>query len=152
MFLLVLLLQPFLFSHDVAMANFDIHHKDEKLTLTVSMDKEDFENLYPEKDQAAVDLTQEDEFVQKYLDEHFYLVVNGQKINFILEEVSKDYHHYDMVFLSHEKVEQAIHYIQLKNTCLIEVEDHSNVVNFQINDTNRTFRLHEGRTRIEVEY
>ncbi len=151
--ILMLLIQPFVFFHDFAMANFEIDQKDDVLILQVKIDKENLENLYHKKDGETADLNKVGEFVQKYLKEHFYLVVDQQKIDFNLQDMSTDKYFYNIALSSQNKVTQSIRYIQLKNTCLIdEIDNHSNVVNFKLNEKYRTFRLHEGRIRIEVKY
>lgn len=149
----ILLLQPFLFYHDIAMANFEINQVEDVLMMEVKMDKEDLEDLYTTKDKETIDLTEEDKLIQEYLDKHFYLVVNEEKINFKLQDISKDDYFYIVKLASENRIEQTIRHIQLKNTCLIDdVDDHSNIVSFQLNDRYRTFRLHESRIRIEVRY
>lgn len=150
---LIFLVHFFAFSHDVAIANFEISQDEDLLMLEVKIDKEDLENIYVEKDGEKIDLIKENKFVQEYLDKHFYLVVDRQKINFHLQDISKDNYFYSIKLTSENKIAQFINHIQLKNTCLIDtVDKHSNIVSFQLNDKYRTFRLHEGRIRVEVKY
>jgi len=52
-----------------------------------------------------------------------------------------------------KKIPKKIQNIQVKNTILIDtVEKHSNILHFQLNDSERTFRLHKERVETFVEY
>jgi len=52
-----------------------------------------------------------------------------------------------------KKIPQNIQNIQVKNTILIDtVEKHSNILTFQLHDSERTFRLHKERIETLVEY
>lgn len=150
---LIFILQSLFFYHDVAVANFEIDQVNSKLIMNVKMDKEDLESVYLLKNDENIDLTNEINLVQNYLDQNFYLVINKEKINFNIKGISKDKYFYSIDLESQNKVEEIIHHIQLKNTCLLkQVDKHSNIVSFQINDKFRMFRMHEGRVRIELRY
>ncbi len=153
MLLFLFLLQFFALDHDFVMANFEVNQEKEGLTLAIKMDKENLENLFYKQEGKKIELTVEDGFIQNYLDEHFYLLVNDQKINFTLQEISTNEYFYKLKLSSQFQPKEVIRHIQLKNTCLIEeVYNHSNIVNFQVNGKYRTFRLHKGRVRIAVDY
>ena len=153
MLVFILLSHFFSFNHDFAMANFQISQEKEGLVLNIKMDKENLENIYRNKEGKKNETTIGDDFIQKYLDEHFILMVNDKKVNFHLQGVSTNKYFYKIEFSSLNKFKEIIHKVQLKNTCLIDdVDNHSNLVNFKFNGKERTFRLHESRVRIDLEY
>jgi len=153
LFLILLVFQSFVFDHDFDIANFEVSQKGDRLNLQIKMDKEDLESLYATPQKELVDLTKAHQFIDGYLEEHFNLVVNDQKVNFQLKEISKETNFYYLALDSKRKITQIIRHIQLTNTCLIEQDNkHSNIVSFNINEKYRTFRMHKDRVRIVVKY
>jgi len=153
MLFLILLLQPFNFVHDVALATFNIQQEDKFLILNIKLDKEDLENILQTGATKTADLTKETKLLQQYVNQHFYLLVNDQKVNFQVELISQNDYFYHIQLSSNNEFEEFIRNVQLKNTCLIEtVQGHSNIVNFNINEKSRSFRMHKDRKRIEVQY
>lgn len=47
---------------------------------------------------------------------------------------------------------QNIETISVENTCLIEVPNHSNIIQLDLNDQTKDFRMHKGRTEISISY
>ena len=45
---------------------------------------------------------------------------------------------------------QRIKSIQVKNTCLIAVPNHSNIIQLNLNDASHDFRMHQERTEIRL--
>jgi len=153
MLLLILLLQPCNFVHDIAMAVFNIELNDKLLTLNIKLDKEDLEGLLSVDTENEIDLTHEVSLVQEYVDKNFYLLTNDLKVNFRVESISKNDYFYHVKMISINQFEEVISSFQLKNTCLVEtVNGHSNIINFKLNEQSRSFRMHKGRQRIEVQF
>jgi len=151
--LFLLLLPSFMLVHEFEMTNFEVSKQADILHLRVKMDKEDLESIYTQKSASETDLTKKYAAISEYLNEHFVLVVNNQKINFKLKDLSTSGDFYDLSLISPTIPIPIIQHIKLTNTCLLESSlKHANIVSFDLNEKYRTFRLHKDRTSIEVAY
>jgi len=50
------------------------------------------------------------------------------------------------------EVKDKIQSIDLQNTCLLNIDNHSNIIEFRIDDTERDFLMNEKRTTISIFY
>jgi len=98
-------------------------------------------------------LSQESKFIAGYLAEHLALTVNQRKVDFELQQFTNKAGQYHAVLTSSSPVANDVRQIRLKNTSFLEGQHgHYCLVNFDLNGKYRTFRLHEGRTAIELNY
>ena len=78
--------------------------------------------------------------------------INNKHKSFKINEIQLkgELYHIECIL---KKIPKNIRNIQVKNTILIDtVEKHSNILNFNLNGTERTFRLHKERVETVVEY
>ncbi len=131
--------------HDVPVATFTIYQEANTLKLDVNFDVGD---LSDELDKKPTDITAE--LVEIYLKEHTEFSFDGEPKTISVKELKKKRGHLiaqsvfntdDMDFTN----------IRLKNTFLVEVEDHSNVFEIRLYGQERDFRMHKDRTIIEVQ-
>jgi len=132
--------------HDVAIATFSVSEVEGQLILQVSLDAED---LYSASTviSKSVDLKS----LQEYLSAHVTFKFNGQDVKFKVTEYKTIRDHIQLT-ATFETAPQQIHVVQVSNTCLIEVPNHSNIIQLDLNGKSRDFRMHKGRTEISVEY
>lgn len=142
----VLLWGSLLATHDVAIAIFQLTESNNEVELAISLDAEDF--LLSSK-MAMQDLNVET--IQSYLRDHLVFHFGDDVIAFTISEVK--------IKLDHIKINggfgtmnQEIKSIKIKNTCMIDVPKHSNIIQIDLNHKSRDFRMHKGRTIIDLEY
>lgn len=131
--------------HDVPAATFTVALDATPWTLEVELDRADVARaLVP----AGVDLRT----LSAYLTEHTGWVADGRELALALCTMRADHHH---LRLRGEiaGAAGAIERLEVKNTCLLEVEaEQSNTVILVRDGAERGFRLHGGRRRVVVEY
>jgi len=136
--------------HDVAIANFDIFQKENSIQLEIVMDKESVEKSLKECLKGEVDFNRKN--ISQYLNEKSTWEFNDDVVELEVINISKDelFYHIKCQFKNDLDV---IKKIKIRNTCLLEkTKNHSNIMNFHLNNKMRTFRMHKGRKKILVEY
>ena len=134
-------------THDVTIAMFRISESTAGLALDVTLDVEDFCN-----DQKINNSELSVQNLQTYLNRNTSFQFNQEKAAAILV---KDF----TIVNDHIKIKcdlgnnrMNIRSLNIQNTCLINVAKHSNIIQIDLNETFRDFRMHKGRTEIVVEY
>ena len=79
-------------------------------------------------------------------------IVNDKRKSFKIKKIEAEGELYFIECIV-KRTPKNIQNIRVKNTILIDTaEDHSNVLNFELNGLERTFRLHRARVETVVEY
>jgi len=133
-------------AHDVPVATFRITASAAVVNLDITFDLEDFsESLDIEAREVNL------KNVQTYLQENTNFQFNGQVANFKISEVEiiRDHIQAKGTF---GRIDKNIKTIKVENTCLINVTRHSNVIQIDLNNLSRDFRMHKKRTVIKLEY
>ncbi len=129
-------------AHDIALAIYEISKEKNTLKITIKIDKEDLENI------VAIQKTS----INKYLKNNMEWEINNKNKSLKIKEIQLEGELYHVECIL-KRIPKNIQNIQVKNTILIDtVEKHSNVLNFNLNDTERTFRLHKERVETFFEY
>jgi len=145
--LLVMFLNNTLFPiHDVPVAIFHITQSTDIVNLDINFDLEDYSETLDIKS-TEVNI----ENVQCYLDEHTCFRFNTQMAIIKISEV-KIVRDHIRVKGSFGKVEKNISSIEIKNTCLNNVFRHSNVIQVDLNNSSKDYRMHKKRTKINLSY
>jgi len=133
-------------AHDVPVATFRITASHAIINLDVSLDLEDFsESLDIEISEVNL------KNVQTYLQENTSFQFNDQVANFKITEVKiiRDHIQAKGTF---GRVAKNIKTIKVENTCLIDVARHSNVIQVDLNNQSKDYRMHKKRTEIRLAY
>jgi len=133
-------------THDVTMAMFRISESEEGIELDVTLDLEDYCN-----DRNTVASALNLKGFQSYLDRNIILKFNNNKATLKLKEFNIEKDHI-RVKGNLGKLNAKINSIEIRNTCLINIVKHSNIIQIDLNDRFRDFRMHKERTVILVEY
>jgi len=134
-----------LMEHDVAVATFTIYQDADSLRLDVNFDVHDISDALKKKPN---DITAE--MVETYLNDHTEFRFDGERKTLSVKELKKKRGHL-IVQLEFKTAGLEFSNIQLRNTCLIEVEEHSNLLEIRLNNQERDFRMDKNRTYIEVQ-
>lgn len=132
--------------HDVPVATFHITASKAIINLDITFDLEDFTESLEIKT-TEVNLKN----VQAYLDENTSFQFNDQVANFKMTEVKivRDHIKARGTF---GKVEKNIRTIKVENTCLNNVLRHSNIIQIDLNNQSKDYRMHKKRTVISLAY
>lgn len=132
--------------HDIAIAMFRISQSEARLTLDISLDANDLATALG-KTEEEINLS----MVQTYIAQHTQFEFNSMKNDIHLLELKKVREHL-LIKGEFLKGVNSIEEIHIQNTCLIDIPNHSNIIQVQVNDGLRDFRMHKERVKIEIEY
>ena len=142
LFTVLLLIAHTASAHDLALAIYTITKEKNTLKITIEIDKEDLENAV-QTDKISI---------KKYLKRNTAWAINGKSKRLKINQIHLDDELY-RIECTVKKKPKNIQNIQVENTILIDtVEKHSNILTFNLNDTERTFRLHKDRVETFFEY
>ena len=89
--------------------------------------------------------------MQKYLSENTSFQFNDQLLSLKLSEV-KIIRDHIRVKGSFGETQKEITTIKIENTCLNNIAHHSNVIQIDLNNESKDFRMHKRRTIIDLKY
>lgn len=132
--------------HDVAIARFHITEVDHSIQINISFDLEDFAGSLGVKN-SDVSL----ENMQTYLDRNTSFQFNTQVAYLKVSEVKtvRDHIRVKGIF---EAVTESVKTLTIENNCLIDVPNHSNIIQIDLNNRSRDYRMHNKRTVINLTY
>jgi sulfur relay (sulfurtransferase) DsrC/TusE family protein len=132
--------------HESISATFNVVKRGHVLMLEIDFDEENFIKFGASK---SLHISKED--FSKYLQKTTSWEFDGEIIIPQVLEIKYDGHHTKVIcFLSNYK--ENIRSVTIKNEFLINVKSHSNIVQLDINNTFKDYRLHKERRQIKVNY
>tara|TARA_B100000767_G_C19680667_1_gene499428 strand:+ start:696 stop:1157 length:462 start_codon:yes stop_codon:yes gene_type:complete len=132
--------------HESISATFNVVKRGHVLMLEIDFDEE---NLIKFGASQSIHISKED--FSKYLHKTTSWEFDGEIIIPQVLEIKYDEHHTKVIcFLS--KYKENIKSVKIKNEFLLNVESHSNIVQLDINNTFKDYRLHKERREIKVNY
>lgn len=132
--------------HDVSMATFRLSEYENGIELNISFDKDDYVRVNKLTDQnIAIDQFQD------YLNTTTCWTVNGKKQTIQVETISVKQDHVSATCRT-KTTTQPIQKLLVENEFLLDVQDQTNVVVFDLYGKSRGFRMHSGRREIVVTY
>ena len=133
-------------THDVPLAIFHIKKVENDIQLNISFDVEDFsESLSVKANQVDLD------FMQKYLNKNTNFQFNTEAISFKILTVKTVRDHIKVMGVF-DKTPHSIKSLKIKNNCLIDISNHSNIIQIDLNDQSKDFRMNKKRTVIHLNY
>lgn len=142
----ILLSKLFAPVHDVPIATFHITESNAVLKIDITFDLEDFSKSLNIKT-TEINL----ENVQNYLAKNTSFQFNDQVANLKISEV-KIVRDHIKVKGNFGKSEIIIKTIKVENSCLSNVPHHSNVIQIDLNNKSKDYRMHKKRTVINLKY
>ena len=133
-------------THDVPIAIFHITESNGLLEINITFDLEDFSKSTDIKT-SKINI----ESMENYLVQNTNFQFNSQvaKLKLSDMQIVRDHIKIKGIF---EKSTENISTIRIENTCLINVLRHSNVIQVDLNNESRDYRMHSKRTAIELKY
>jgi len=133
-------------THDTPLAMFHISQHENNIVVDVSFHLEDFAKS-AKVDESEVD----EEIVQKYMAEHANFRVNSKRTPFVLTHFSSKKNHI-RVKGNLEEINEQVKSIKFRNTCLIDVLGHENIIYINLNGTTKDYRMTRRKKVIRVRY
>lgn len=133
-------------AHDVPIAIFHITESNSILEIDITFDLDDF------SESLGINATELNAaYMQRYLNENTSFQFNTQVANLKISEMEIVRDHIE-VKGNFGKTIKNIKSIKIENTCLQNIRQHSNVIQIDLNDKSRDFRMHKKRTVIDIKY
>lgn len=139
----------FSWGHDIEASRFEITHKgNTDYSISIKMDRNDLINAMSSMGSGSLSI--EDQ-MKKYISKNFGLTFNGTNVEI---ELNKVQYETEMIFIYGKLVTKVskVRNVEIFNSCLQGLEDQNNIVEFDMNDKIRSFRLTNERTRTKFEY
>jgi len=143
-FLLVFFSNSLNLMHDVPLAKFHITESNARVQITIFFDVEDFSeslNINAEEVNRSK--------MQNYLDKHTSFQFNTQVTKLNVSEVSIVRDHIKVKGIFNKKGTD-IKTIKIENTCLNNISSHSNIIQIDLNNQSKDYRMHKKRTVINL--
>ncbi len=132
-------------SHDIQVATFKIYEENSKVLLQVYMEAEDVAQTLD----LNID-TITTEVLKKYLEQHTRFFFNQVPQKYDINQVDLDHKHLTITAQFSSPPEDLNH-IELHNSCLLEIEDQSNVIELRLNNQEKDFLMNKFRTVIHIQ-
>jgi len=144
--LLILALFSSQINHDIQVAYFKIYSDLDALIIEVNFEIEDLTGELSAS-QSEIDLY----ILKSYLDKNFNLKING--IEAILNVVGYSIKAKHLKLNCRvDSIQKNISHLEINNTCLLAIKNHSNVIDIILNNKERSFLMNEERTEISVNF
>lgn len=141
--IILLLLFSRSISHDVQVAYYKIYQETSMLNIEFVFENEDITGV--------LESPMSDEDLQEYISSHFSISINDNPQNLIYNNFKiKGSHIYIVAAIPN--VTEKISTINISNTCLLNIEDQSNIVNLRLHEQERDFLMNKDRTSIRITY
>jgi len=132
--------------HDIQIAIFKIQEEVDYLQVNVVFEKDDVHHTFLDSDQKL-----EADHLKAYLQNNFSISINQEKQNLIFSNMQiKEKHIHLTARLP--KPETSITLLEIQNTCLLNIQNHSNIIKLRLLDQERDFLMNDKRTQISVNY
>jgi len=132
--------------HDIQVAYFKIYENQKNIIVDITFEKDDIVGIF-NKDVSKIS----DEDLIKYVKKHFSIKVDQIKQEMDLGDVSYKSKHITMKGKIASRTTSA-NSIEVYNSCLLDIEDHSNIIKIRLNDQERDFLMNTKRTSIKLNY
>lgn len=133
-------------SHDIQLAHFEIHQQKDKLIIEFAIDYDDILSAH-----EGSNIELKDELLQDYIRSNFSLSINSIRQELSFENMKINGDHINLIGKT-SNLDQAITTIDIENTCLLNIEGHSNIVQFSLYEKKRDFLMNKDRTSIQITY
>ena len=132
-------------AHDVQVSHYKIKQEDQQLVIDFVFEYDDIVGSVKSPDNLS------DEQLQQYIKAHFAISLNNKRCSISFREFKIRNKH---IFVQGKTSipTESIDSIEIINTCLITIDDHSNIVEVSLNNKQRDFLMNKERTTILINY
>lgn len=133
-------------THDIQVAYYKIYQDNNIVHVDFVFEKDD---LLHTLDIAANDFINEK--IKRYLQKHFALSINKEKHSLEFGAAKVNDKHIN-IKASSSTPNQLIKTVEIINTCLLDIDKHSNIMKIRFHELERDFLMDARRTSITVDY
>jgi len=119
-------------SHDIQVAFFKIYQNSDTLSIKFVFEKEDILTVIENKNTFSIKL-------------------NNQIVNINYDKFTVKDKHISLVGQFSDSIKE-VHSLELDNTCLLNIKNHSNIIQVTLNNQERDFLMNRKRTNIQINY
>lgn len=130
-------------SHDIQVTYYKIHQEDSNLVIDFVFENQDIINV--------LETNLSDAVLQVYVNSNFSISLNGNLENLVFEDMNIRGDHIHLTG-NIPIMNQKISDIEITNTCLLDIEDQSNIIEVRLHETQRDFLMNNERTTIQINY
>ena len=133
--------------HDIQVSTFTVYQRpSDKIKLDVVMEIDDLsDELKTTADQLTPNL------LETYLNSQTAFKFNGSGKMLRVNAVAVKAKHL-IIQSEFEGAVHSVHTLEIQNTCLLGVEDQSNIIEIRLNDQERDFLMNSSRKKIKIEW
>jgi len=129
-------------SHEIPIAFFEITLVDEyNVTIDIQLDKKDLESNLS---------VSSEEKIKQYLFDNTKWKLNKEVTPLEICSIQKDEEHY-LLETQFPPLTKKLKFLEISNTCLINIPNQSNIIYLNYKDEKRGFRLHKNRQETSIE-
>jgi len=132
-------------SHDIQVSYFKVYQDSKKLFVDHTFELEDILKTLKINES---DLSNDQ--IVNYLEKHFSIQVNDTKIEMRFDIFQSRNKHITIKGYSSSIIDK-VSSIKINNTCFLEIEGHSNIIEIRLNDQERDFLMNIDRTTIDIQ-
>jgi len=130
-------------SHDIQVAHYKIHQEENNLIVEFVFEKKDLLTILNDE-------TSEQDLLQ-YINSNFFISANGSPQMITFKTIDHREKHVNIVG-NIPKINEKINSVYIQNTCLLNIENQSNIIEIKLHNKQRDFLMNKGRTSIEINY
>jgi len=135
----------FSINHDVPIAIFKLYEKEGNIHLSIVMDAEDLA-----KSTSVTATTISDEIILNYLNENTAWLFDDRMASIDWVSINLKGEHFKIEAKLSVPI-RDFSKIDINNTCLNSISNHSNIIQIELGEEIKDFRMHKHRTLIKVE-
>lgn len=145
-FLLFGLLFSSVDTHNIQVAYYTINQYADTLTVDFVFEDKDLSATFA---QLAIPLSTAT--LQSYLEKHFALSINDELTTLSYGTMEVENKHIYLT-ASTSALPDKIQSLTLHNTCLLSIDDHSNIIEVKLHGKDRDFLMNTHRTSLKIDY
>lgn len=132
-------------THDIDVAFYKIAQDSSSVVLEIVVEEAAMQEVVKSSS------SDRDNMITSYLDQHFSLRMNGVAAAIDYTEITRRHKHLIIKGLMPHPPE-VIKEVNITNTCLLTLEDQSNIIEITLNGSQRDFLMNKNRQSIRVKY
>ena len=135
------------------MAKYNLHYQDGVINLTMEFEKSHIKSTLQEEARVSKRAKKAEirQAIADYIQSNLKWFINDKNIEAVIDEIEEDRHHY-FIKATLSDFGDTVKTVAIENTCLINIEGHSNVIYAHYGGKTRGFRMHKGRIKTFIDY
>ena len=138
-------IQLSIIDHNIPIAIFKIHQLSNKVILDITIDAEDLGN---EVNLSSNNISKE--VIKNYLNLNTSFSFDNKIIELEIKNLEQDGDHLKINCAFNTEIAD-LKQLEIRNTCLINVDNHSNIIQVNLNNISKDYRMHKNRKTIAID-